>query len=60
MAPAEIRSMYDVLAARVADGSLHVPVEATYPIEEIARAAAKANAYRRNGKVLVTPNGPLK
>lgn len=60
MAPAEIRSMYEMLAARVADGSLHVPVEATYPIEEIAEAAAKANAYRRTGKVLVTPNGPLK
>ena len=60
MAPAEIRSMYEMLAARVADGSLHVPVEATYPIERIAQAAAKANAYRRAGKVLVTPNGPLK
>jgi len=60
MAPAEIRSMYEMLAARVADGSLHVPVEATYPIERIAQAAAKANAYRRTGKVLVTPNGPLK
>lgn len=60
MAPAEIRSMYEMLAALVADGSLHVPVEATYPIERIAQAAAKANAYRRTGKVLVTPNGPLK
>jgi len=60
MDPAEIRGMYDMLAARVADGSLHVPVEATYPIDEIAQAAAKANAYRRTGKVLVTPNGPLK
>jgi NADPH:quinone reductase-like Zn-dependent oxidoreductase len=57
---AEIRSMYEMLARRVADGSLHVPVEATYPIEQIAQAAAKANAYRRAGKVLVTPNGPLK
>jgi len=60
MAPAEIRSMYDTLAARVADGLLHVPVEGTYPIEDIAQAAASANAYRRTGKVLVTPNGPLK
>lgn len=60
MAPAEIRSMYEMLAGRVAEGSLHVPVEATYPIEEIARAAAKANAYRRTGKVLVTPNGTPK
>jgi NADPH:quinone reductase-like Zn-dependent oxidoreductase len=60
MAPAEIRATYGVLSGRIADGSLRVPVEATYPIEEISRAAAQANAYRRAGKVLVTPNGPLK
>lgn len=60
MALAEIRSMYELLAGHIADGSLHVPVEATYPIEEIARAVAQANAYRRTGKVLVTPNEPLK
>lgn len=59
MAPAEIRELYAMLAGRIADGSLHVPVEATYPIEEIAQALAQANAYRRTGKVLVTPNGPL-
>lgn len=60
MAPAEIRAMYAMLAGRIADGTLHVPVEATFPIEEIARAVGQANAYRRTGKVLVTPNGPVK
>ncbi len=60
MAPAEIRAMYGALAGRITDGSLRVPVEATYPIEEIAHAVAQANAYRRAGKVLVTPNGALK
>jgi len=60
MTPADIHGMYLMLAGRIADGTLHVPVEATYPLEEIAQAAAKANAYRRTGKVLVTPNGPLK
>jgi len=59
MPPAEIRELYGTLAGRIADGSLRVPVEATYPIEAIARAVAQANAYRRAGKVLVTPNGPL-
>ena len=59
MAPGEIRAMYAMLAGRIADGTLHVPVEATFPIEEIARAVGQANAYRRTGKVLVTPNGPL-
>jgi NADPH:quinone reductase-like Zn-dependent oxidoreductase len=60
MAPTEIRTMYGALAGRITDGSLRVPVEATYPIEDIARAVAQANAYRRAGKVLVTPNGALK
>jgi trans-2-enoyl-CoA reductase len=60
MPPEEIRAMYGTLASRISDGSLRVPVEATYPIEEIARAVAQANAYRRAGKVLVTPNGALK
>ena len=59
MAPGEIRDLYATLAARVAQGRLHVPVEATYPIEKIGEAVARANAYRRAGKVLVTPNGPL-
>jgi NADPH:quinone reductase-like Zn-dependent oxidoreductase len=60
MTPAEIRDLYGMLAARVAQGALHVPIEATYPIEEIGKAVAHANAYRRAGKVLVTPNGPLR
>jgi NADPH:quinone reductase-like Zn-dependent oxidoreductase len=60
MTPGEMRDLYGMLAARVAQGALHVPVEATYPIEEIAKAVAHANAYRRAGKVLVTPNGPLR
>jgi trans-2-enoyl-CoA reductase len=59
MAPAEIRELYGMLAGRIADGSLRVPVEATFPIDEIAKAVAQANAYRRAGTVLVTPNGPL-
>ncbi len=60
MAPAAIRELYGMLAGRITSGSLHVPVEATYPIEKIAQAVAQANAYRRSGKVLVTPNGPIK
>jgi trans-2-enoyl-CoA reductase len=60
MTPGEIRDLYGMLAARIAQGALHVPVEATYPIEEIGKAVAHANGYRRSGKVLVTPNGPLR
>jgi len=59
MARAEVEALYGRLAARVADGSLRVPVQATYPIEDIKQALALANGYHRAGKVLVTPNGKL-
>ncbi len=59
MARAEVAALYGTLAARIADGSLHVPVQKTFPIEEIKQALALANGYRRAGKVLVTPNGKL-
>ena len=53
------RDWLDSLAGRIADGSLRVPVQATFPIEEIKPALALANAYHRTGKVLVTPNGKV-
>jgi trans-2-enoyl-CoA reductase len=57
MARAEIIALYGKLAARIADGTLRVPVQATFGIEEIKQATALSNAYHRAGKVLVTPNG---
>jgi len=59
MAKPEIAALYGRLAARVVDGTLHVPVQAVFPIEEIKQAVALSNAYHRGGKVLVTPNGPV-
>ena len=56
---AEVAALFDELAGRVADGSLRVEVEATYPIEDIARALEHAGREGRGGKVLVTPNGPV-
>ncbi len=56
---AEIAALFGELAGLVADGSLKVAVEATYPIEDITRALAHAGRQGRGGKVLVTPNGPL-
>ena len=56
---AEIDALYADLAGRVRDGSLHVEVEATYPIEQIKEAVAHAGRPGRGGKVLVTPNGPI-
>lgn len=57
---AEIVALYGKLAGRIADGSIHVPVQATFPIEQIKQAVAASNGYRRTGKVLVTPNGSLR
>jgi NADPH:quinone reductase-like Zn-dependent oxidoreductase len=54
----EVSALYAKLAVRIADGTIHVPVQATFPIEDIGQAVALANGYHRSGKVLVTPNGP--
>jgi mitochondrial enoyl-[acyl-carrier protein] reductase / trans-2-enoyl-CoA reductase len=59
MARRDLEALYADLAARVADGSLHVEVEATYPIEEIKAALAHAGSEGRSGKILVLPNGPV-
>jgi trans-2-enoyl-CoA reductase len=59
MARPELEKLYGDLAARIADGTLRVEVEATYPIEEIKAAIAHAAREGRGGKVLVLPNGPI-
>jgi mitochondrial enoyl-[acyl-carrier protein] reductase / trans-2-enoyl-CoA reductase len=59
MARPDLEELYAGLAARVADGTLHVAVEATYAIEEIKAALAHAEREGRSGKVLVLPNGPV-
>ena len=59
MARPELEALYADLAARIAEGTLHVEVEATYPIEEIKAALAHAEREGRSGKVLVLPNGPV-
>jgi trans-2-enoyl-CoA reductase len=59
MARPELESLYADLAGRVADGTLRVEVEATYPIEEIKAALAHAERAGRSGKILVLPNGPV-
>ncbi len=55
----EVQTMFTELADKVADGTLYVEVEQTYPIEEIKTALAHAARRERAGKVLVTPNGPV-
>jgi len=55
----QVREIYADLAAKVSDGALRAPVDATYPIEEIRFALIRAQQGGRNGKVLVLPNGPI-
>jgi NADPH:quinone reductase-like Zn-dependent oxidoreductase len=55
----QVRGIYADLAAKIRDGVLRAPVDATYPIEEIRLALVRAQQGGRNGKVLVLPNGAL-
>jgi NADPH:quinone reductase-like Zn-dependent oxidoreductase len=59
MARQELAAMYGELAGRLASGELAVPIEATYPIEQIQAALAHAGRPGRSGKILVLPNGPV-
>jgi NADPH:quinone reductase-like Zn-dependent oxidoreductase len=59
MARPELEALYGGLAARVADGTLRVEIEATYPIEAIKAALAHAEREGRSGKILVLPNSPV-
>jgi NADPH:quinone reductase-like Zn-dependent oxidoreductase len=52
--PAQIAALYRELAAKVADGTLAVEVEAVYPIRRIKEAVAHAARGGRAGKILVS------
>jgi mitochondrial enoyl-[acyl-carrier protein] reductase / trans-2-enoyl-CoA reductase len=43
------------LAKLVADGTLHAPVDATFPLENLQEALARSMESGRQGKVLLTP-----
>ena len=52
----EIHAMYDKLATRIIDGTIHVEIEASYPLEKISDAMAHAKREARSGKVQLRPN----
>ncbi|MDH3594991.1 MAG: zinc-dependent alcohol dehydrogenase family protein [Rhodospirillales bacterium] len=58
-APERIRAIYAEVARHLADGTLAAPVEATYDIADIKDALAHAEREGRDGKILITPNGPV-
>ena len=53
----EIHTMYDKLATRIIDGTIHVEIEARYPLEKIFDAMSHAKREARGGKVQLRPNG---
>ena len=57
--PEEITAMYADMADKFLDGTLNVPVEATYALDDAEQALAHAYKERRDGKVLLLPNGPI-
>ncbi|GAS89661.1 zinc-dependent alcohol dehydrogenase family protein [Mycolicibacterium brisbanense] len=52
----EIRAVLGHLATLVADGQLHVPVEATYQLSDYRKAFQHAQTTQRGGKVLFAFN----
>jgi NADPH:quinone reductase-like Zn-dependent oxidoreductase len=57
--PERIRAIYAEVARLLTDGTLEAPVEATYDIADIKQALAHAEREGRDGKILITPNGPI-
>ncbi len=54
-APArEIRAVLGHLAGLMADGQLHVPIEANYQLNDYRKAFQHAQTTQRGGKVLFT------
>lgn len=52
--PREIAATYAFLGRKMAEGLLDIPVEATYPLEQVKEAVAHAGRDGRNGKVIIT------
>jgi NADPH:quinone reductase-like Zn-dependent oxidoreductase len=53
----QIQSLYTGLAARLIDGTIHVDIEASYPLEKVSDAMAHAKREARGGKIQLRPNG---
>ena len=53
----EIFDMYNHLASMMAKKNLYVPIEKTYHLDEIKNAVKHSAAYKRSGKIIITPNG---
>ncbi len=56
---AQRAEVYKELVPLLADGTIRVDVEATYPLERFKEAIAHASAESRAGKILLVPNPSL-
>ncbi len=54
---AAIQALYDEMSQHFIDGTLEVPIEAEYGLDEIAKALAHAHSEGRGGKILLRPGG---
>ncbi len=54
--PEQMRETYGKLIGLIANGTIHVEVEATYGLADAAKALAHAAKEGRKGKILFTPN----
>ncbi len=57
MARPDVEALYAELTGFVADGSISVPIEARYTLDQISEAVAHAEREGRGGKILMLPNG---
>ena len=51
---AEIQALYDKLTRMIKEGTLSVPVEATYPLASLKKALEHAARDGRGGKIIIT------
>jgi NADPH:quinone reductase-like Zn-dependent oxidoreductase len=54
----EIEAVYRQIAELITAGTVVAPVEATYRLEDVETALARAEAGGRSGKILFVPHGP--
>lgn len=50
------RNLYRRLAAMMTDGTIEIPIEATYPMRDVKQALAHAARPHRKGKILLEMN----
>lgn len=54
--PAEVARVFALLAGMLADGSIAVPIAATYPLSRVRDALEHATREARGGKILLVPD----